>query len=542
MESNFQTLGHKSQTKTNNTKKTALEAPKTQKPNSSLWLDKIGFGDGFGFLGGKSEVEKAKLKTMDGKITADDYGALLLKCFSSFEGSFEKYDPQQGSSSHRYPTRVVVDEFEALNKNQNDFRKFRAFVSGERSVFSNGSQINQKLEVNEVNQVNSTSKKIVLTLSQKVLEQMKKFLILKFENGALFSLFQQIFQRKIFFGGDYQMGQKVEEDKEVLVCEIENGALVSSYFASQYEKNKPSLGDGYPTLEGVGEALKEMFEPLVKEWEEKEFEAFGLTPGCLILNFSAKTASFTFKINNEVLEQASEDKDDQKSRKISQKNLNFEDERPEPPLNLNQADEAPPLKGAGQQRCHRQKQQEKIPSVMRDYELFKKRHPFRGPPKNEWFIFKPFDLYEAKKRKFTTKLFKASYTTQKYELFNRYNAEIHGKTEPMPHRSFKKNICSNEIHEETLVSTEDPSKKLELGSYHLELYLDGTLIGVDYIKIIKSGIVGCYFFYEPSLRPLNLGSVVIFEKLEFIQQTNQYFKSFKYLFLNSSPQNNPKLK
>ena len=509
----------------------------TDKTNSSLMLDKIvcSDGDGFCYYSGRYEATKTKVR-LNGKILADDYDALLQKGFFGCGGGFERNEQTGGRQF--YAIRAEADKFKVTRKKKRDFTKFRAFIQGERGVYLNKSK-SKRQEIDELIQDNSEDgQKIVFNKKQIILEKFEKFLIFKSKEGSLFGLFSDTILDRMGLSCS-EMNQKLEENKEIPVAKLMGEILSSRYFTSQYYKNKHKMSKGglgakYPPINAVGEALKERFSTLLQEWKENQLEAFGVRPSTLILKFNTKKASFSFEVNNEALKEANSQKIFETRRKNS--SLGSSDGNDESTKGRSEpdSDQVPEPKQV--------KKQPQTPPKMSSYKLFKKKHPFRGPPLEEWFISKPFDLNEAKERKFTTKLVKACYTTQKYELFNRYNSEVHGKSEPIRHSLFKLNFCRNEIQEEILVSKIDPSKRLELGSYHLEFYLDGTLIGVDCIKILKTGVVHSYFFYETSLRPLNLGSIAFLEKAKIIQRHVKFFEKFKYVYLGFYVHNNPKLK
>ena len=528
MNSESQKLAHNS--KSNNNKSPQEAASGNSR--SSLRLDKIACNDGdaFCFYYGKSEATKTKVR-INCDITADDYDALLDKGFFSCGGGFERYE--QTSGSIVYPIRALANQFRVLRKKKHEFTKFSSFLDGKRGVLPKTTN-KAKSEADELILINSEEERSGFNLTKKLLEKIKQLLITKLEDGSLYILFVEVLQQKMSVS-DCKMSGGFEENKKFPVSTIKNNILMSTYFTSQYYMNrqkmsKAGLADDYPSLEEFGEGLKESFEALVKEWKEKDFEKFGLIPSSLNLIFKPNKASFSFEINQAFLGEETNHLDlvENHREESHQRDTN----QSTTAGSSDQDTEEVSITKLGQPLQNSTK--------MSEYKLVKKKHPLRGPPKEEWFISKAFDLYEAKKRKFTTNLVKASYTTQKYELFNRYNSEVHGKTDPTPHSFFKANFCRNEIQEEVLVSPLDPSKTLKLGSFHLELYLDGTLIGVDYIKIVKSGIVQSYYFYEPSLKPLNLRNTTFLESVKFIQEKTKFFKSFKYAYLGFYIHKNPK--
>lgn len=153
-----------------------------------------------------------------------------------------------------------------------------------------------------------------------------------------------------------------------------------------------------------------------------------------------------------------------------------------------------------------------------------------------------FDLYEAKPRKFETKLVPSSFSYEKFLLYNRYNKLIHKDEEETELESFKKFVCARNIVEETFLSVFDGEKKMKVGCYHQEFYLDGKLIGVALQRYLKTGMQSGYFFYEPILKNLNLGILSSLFEIEKIQEFNKDFPGFKYYYLSTYIHENFKLK
>lgn len=155
-----------------------------------------------------------------------------------------------------------------------------------------------------------------------------------------------------------------------------------------------------------------------------------------------------------------------------------------------------------------------------------------------------FDLYEKKKRKLELRLSKAGFTKEKHELYSIYNTTIHKKEKPTE-KSFSRFLCTQSLLYKHLKSPEleeiaeeeeggshlNNPKELRLGCYHLEMRLDGVLIGVLVHQYLHSGLVSGYFFYNPAFQHLSIGIVSAILEINLIKERSKYFPDHKYYYL-----------
>lgn len=163
-----------------------------------------------------------------------------------------------------------------------------------------------------------------------------------------------------------------------------------------------------------------------------------------------------------------------------------------------------------------------------------------------------FDLYEKKKRNLEFILKKAEFSEEKAELYADFNVTIHNKDRPS-HESFKRFLCTqslmykhfrkqeqgaskepeditNLVNSGTHEITSAPNE-LHLGCYHIEMKLDGVLIGVLVHQYLYSGLISTYFFYNPIFQHLSIGIVTALMEINMVQERSKYFPDFKYYYL-----------
>lgn len=152
-----------------------------------------------------------------------------------------------------------------------------------------------------------------------------------------------------------------------------------------------------------------------------------------------------------------------------------------------------------------------------------------------------WDTKEFKPRKFEIRYEESEFTWQKYDLYNRYNKEIH-KKKKQSKSFFTYFICKSKIAQEEITSPVDPNEKKSLGTFHMHFYLDDVLIGISSQDHIHSGLTSNYFFYEPVFKDLKLGVISALMEIQEIQKFNIFFPNFKYYYMGTFIHSNSKLK
>jgi arginyl-tRNA---protein transferase len=103
----------------------------------------------------------------------------------------------------------------------------------------------------------------------------------------------------------------------------------------------------------------------------------------------------------------------------------------------------------------------------------------------------------------------SSYTDEKYELFKKYQAEIHeDSSTPI---GFKRFLVTSPLRQEAIPYSSPPPNHLptHYGSYHWSYRLDGKLIAVSVIDILPGCVSSVYFLYDKDYKSYSLGKVCL---------------------------------
>ncbi|EGG10531.1 uncharacterized protein MELLADRAFT_115462 [Melampsora larici-populina 98AG31] len=157
---------------------------------------------------------------------------------------------------------------------------------------------------------------------------------------------------------------------------------------------------------------------------------------------------------------------------------------------------------------------------------------------------KPFDLIDLfnqaesnpknpDSHDFKIKLEPAAFSEEKYNLYQRYQVEIHHDPPTKTTRSsFHSFLCESPF---SLIPIPSSNNLPPVpGAYHASYYLDEKLIGLSVLDILPEGISSVYFIWEPTLSSLSLGKVSALRELAWIQswfQSNEKLPKFEYYFL-----------
>ena len=135
----------------------------------------------------------------------------------------------------------------------------------------------------------------------------------------------------------------------------------------------------------------------------------------------------------------------------------------------------------------------------------------------------------------TVETVQAESTTERYQLYKKYQIAVHGdapsKITPTGFKRFlvdsplfdsskysseKKSVKSGEVNESVSVRNFNAGetdqnnipKKWQYGTYHQLHRLDGRLVAVGVVDILPSGLSSVYLFYDPDEKLLSLGTYV----------------------------------
>lgn len=97
-----------------------------------------------------------------------------------------------------------------------------------------------------------------------------------------------------------------------------------------------------------------------------------------------------------------------------------------------------------------------------------------------------------------------NFTTEKFDVFLRYQAKIHNEDESRwKHASFRRFLCAG-LGRKTVRTN---GKTQELGSYHQCYRLNGKLIAVGVLDLLPQAVSSVYLFYDPDFRHFEFGKL-----------------------------------
>ncbi|KAL0582028.1 Arginyl-tRNA--protein transferase 1 [Marasmius crinis-equi] len=178
--------------------------------------------------------------------------------------------------------------------------------------------------------------------------------------------------------------------------------------------------------------------------------------------------------------------------------------------------------GKGQDASKNAKQKGKNTT---DFDLIEHIHAsehYLGSEKNGWA------------HRFEIVLEASSYTEEKYELFSKYQTNIHH--DKSTRSGFKHFLVESPLRLEPIPypSPPDPQSRLptHYGSYHQLYRLDGKLIAMAVLDILPSCVSSVYFMYDDSWDEFSLGKI---SALREISLANELFSAkapgLKFLYL-----------
>lgn len=134
-----------------------------------------------------------------------------------------------------------------------------------------------------------------------------------------------------------------------------------------------------------------------------------------------------------------------------------------------------------------------------------------------------------KKIKFEIKLAKASCDDATFEMYKNYCREIHGSQKESKD-GYKDFLCLQAL-DYGEIESEDKSRKLKLGCYHMKYYFDGKLAAIGVVDFTSKALSSVYFFYDPIYKPLKLGVIGAIKEIQFIKDLSTKFPEFQYYYL-----------
>ncbi|KAI9028268.1 arginine-tRNA-protein transferase [Phycomyces nitens] len=118
---------------------------------------------------------------------------------------------------------------------------------------------------------------------------------------------------------------------------------------------------------------------------------------------------------------------------------------------------------------------------------------------------------------------KSSFTTEKYNIYHKYQVGIH-KDDPdkLSPGSFRKFLVESPLEDEPFAD-EKPGQGY--GSFHQKYILDGKLIAVAVLDILPKCVSSVYFFYDPEYAFLALGKYSALQEISLVKELEKTVSS-----------------
>lgn len=127
--------------------------------------------------------------------------------------------------------------------------------------------------------------------------------------------------------------------------------------------------------------------------------------------------------------------------------------------------------------------------------------------------------------KFVVNLEADTFTTEKFDVFLRYQMKIHKEDDSRwSHASFKRFLCSG-LNRKT-VRTDGKTQKL--GSYHQCYRLDDKLIAVGVLDLLPHAVSSVYLFYDPDFEQFEFGKLSAMREIALAMENHHkyYYMGF----------------
>lgn len=168
--------------------------------------------------------------------------------------------------------------------------------------------------------------------------------------------------------------------------------------------------------------------------------------------------------------------------------------------------------------------------------------PSKKPPKLAPFTSLTKTIHESEvnfqtsskpRNKFEVILEPASYTSEKFALYQRYQADIHSDVKNSPN-GFKRFLVNSPLQPHPIPYTSPPPDHLPLnyGSYHQLYKLNGQLIGMGVLDILPKCVSSVYFMYDKAMERFSLGKLSALREISLAQEIREAGASeMEYLYM-----------
>lgn len=147
-----------------------------------------------------------------------------------------------------------------------------------------------------------------------------------------------------------------------------------------------------------------------------------------------------------------------------------------------------------------------------------------SPSKSQRKVLKHVDRY-FETHTLDISFLPASYSEEKYQLYKKYQVQIHGDEEAdLTPLGFTRFLITSPLTSDAL----HIHIGLPFGTYHQEYRCDGKLFAVGVLDLLPSGLSSVYFFYDPEMKSLSLGKFSALTELNFCKNNNlpYYYMGF----------------
>jgi arginine-tRNA-protein transferase len=128
------------------------------------------------------------------------------------------------------------------------------------------------------------------------------------------------------------------------------------------------------------------------------------------------------------------------------------------------------------------------------------------------------------KHKLTTVLEPAAFTMETFDLYKKYQIEIHNdKTDDINPEGYTRFLIDSPL-------INDPENS-QFGTFHLKYYVDDKLIAVSYLDILPECVSAIYFVYDTDFGKLSLGTFSALKELGITCELNLKYPEIKYYYM-----------
>jgi len=115
---------------------------------------------------------------------------------------------------------------------------------------------------------------------------------------------------------------------------------------------------------------------------------------------------------------------------------------------------------------------------------------------------------------------KASYTTEKFQLYKKYQIAIHGDDpSKLTESGFTRFLVDS-----PLVPNSEHAGSAPVGTHHMLHRIDGQLVAVGVVDLLLSGLSSVYLIYDPDFKHLALGKYTALREIQYCLETGlQYY-------------------